>query len=484
LGFSEAAATYLIGTCGIDSLGEIAYLDGSEDVDTTIKGVTNPGGTVMTGEVTSRVTSRNNGVPLSIRAVAKLKLCMYYLKHMERVHCKPVPNAINLVLVHSYCDQQRHEVGFKKAAEEPDINDKYWPRNLEKIREYLASQYGVTGATLYYVVRPEIAVKPEAEDPAENYETVDQEMTEREPHTGRSFVNDRRKVWDIMSNICGKHSCFVYIKPALRTRNGRDAYMLLFDHFLGPKNVVNMASSAETKLISTLYNGEKKRFTWENYVRIHTEQHSVLNGLKDYGYAGIDDSSKVCHLLKGIKTTELDVCKTQVMASPYLRDDFAATFELYSTFIKQLKAENPQLNVSEVSFARGKAGKNSYGKRHSTGISNVSNAAVDDRFFEKHEYNALTPDQKNTLRLKHLKCGHVGKSHTGYGNNNGKNNGKSATINSLTRSIAALSTKIDKFSLPDDNEDEYESLDEEEGTSNRSNAALNRQKKKKKRGDN
>jgi hypothetical protein len=172
------------------------------------------------------------------------------------------------------------------------------------------------------------------------------------------------------------------------------------------------------------------------------------------------------------------------MASPSLRDDFAATVELYSTFIKQLKAENPQLNVSEVSFARGKAGKNSYGKSHSTGISNVSNANVDDRLFEKHDYNALTPDQKNTLRLKRLKSGHVGKIHTGAGNNNGKNNGKAVTIKSLTRSIAALSTKIDKFSFADDIQDEDESSDEEEGTSNRSNAALTRQSKKKKRGTN
>jgi hypothetical protein len=138
-------------------------------------------------------------------------------------------------------------------------------------------------------------------------------------------VDDRRKVWDIMSNICGKHSCFVYIKPALRTRNGRDAYMLLFDHFLGPNNVGNRASASETERTGTLYNGEKKRFTWETYVRIHTEQHSVLHGLKDYGYAGIDDSSKVCHLLKVLKNTELDVCKLQVMASPSLRDDFALT---------------------------------------------------------------------------------------------------------------------------------------------------------------
>jgi hypothetical protein len=303
LGFSEAAATYLIGTCGIDSLDEIAYLDGIEDLDTTIKSVTNPGGTVTTGTGTTRVTSHNNGITVSIRAVDNLKLCIYYLKHMERVQRQYVANAINLVLVRSYRDKQHHEVGFKMMVEEPEINDKYWPRTLEKIREYLASQYGVTEETLDYVVHPDIAVKPEAEAPAENYEIVDQEMTAREPHTGRSFLDDRRKVWDIMSNICGKHSRFVYFKPALRNMNGRHDYMLLFDHFLGPKNVVNMASETETKLTSTLYNGEKKRFTWETYVRIHTEQHSVLNGLKYYGYAGIDDSSKVRHLLKGIKTT-------------------------------------------------------------------------------------------------------------------------------------------------------------------------------------
>jgi hypothetical protein len=57
---------------------------------------------------------------------------------------------------------------------------------------------------------------------------------------------------------------------------------------------------------------------------------------------------------------------------------------------------------------------------------------------------------------------------------------KAATIKSLTRSLAALSTEIDKFSLPDHNEDEDDSSDEEEGTSNRSNAALTRQSKKKK----
>jgi hypothetical protein len=174
LGFSDAAAAYLTGASGIDSLDAIRFLDGIDDIDSTIKGVTNPGGTATTVTGSSMVTSRNNGMPVSIRAVANLKILVYYLKHMERVQREPLPSEINLLLVHSYRDQQRHEVGFNKTAEEPEINEKDWPRTLEKIREYLASQYGVTGATLDYVVRAEIDVKPEEEDPPENYETVDQ----------------------------------------------------------------------------------------------------------------------------------------------------------------------------------------------------------------------------------------------------------------------------------------------------------------------
>jgi hypothetical protein len=40
---------------------------------------------------------------------------IYYLRHMERVQRKPVVTDIDLELVHSYRDQQRHEVGLKKT---------------------------------------------------------------------------------------------------------------------------------------------------------------------------------------------------------------------------------------------------------------------------------------------------------------------------------------------------------------------------------
>jgi hypothetical protein len=117
LGFSESAATYLMGTCGIDSFEEIAYLDGVDDVDTKIKGVTSPGGAVTTGSGSAAVTSSNSDIPVFVRAVSNMKLCVYYLKHMERVQRKPEVNTINLKLVCSYRYQHRHEVIIKKTVE-------------------------------------------------------------------------------------------------------------------------------------------------------------------------------------------------------------------------------------------------------------------------------------------------------------------------------------------------------------------------------
>jgi hypothetical protein len=112
-------------------------------------------------------------------------------------------------------------------------------------------------------------------------------------------------------------------------------------------------------------------------------------------------------------------------------------------------------------FSRGKGDKNSYGKRGSSGISNVSNAAIDDRLFDMHEYHALTPEQRNTLYLKRLKLGHVvnGQGGGGVGNDCGKGNDKGPTLKYLNRIIVALGAKFDKFTLPHDDDDQDEDED-------------------------
>jgi hypothetical protein len=122
LGFSQDATTYLTGICAIDFMDEIAYLDGIDDVDTTVKRVTNKGVIFTTVTGTIEANSFNNGIPVSIQAVANLKIFVFYLKHMERVQCRTIANTINLVLVHSYCDQHYIEVGFKKTTEDNELH--------------------------------------------------------------------------------------------------------------------------------------------------------------------------------------------------------------------------------------------------------------------------------------------------------------------------------------------------------------------------
>jgi hypothetical protein len=121
---------YLTRDCGIDSLQYIAYLNGDDEVENNIKGVASLGGTVTVGTGNMVMTSCNNWIPVSIRAVTNPKLCVYYLDHMERVQCKPAVTDIDLELVRSYRDQQRYESSFKKTAVEAVINDKDWNHTL------------------------------------------------------------------------------------------------------------------------------------------------------------------------------------------------------------------------------------------------------------------------------------------------------------------------------------------------------------------
>ena len=64
--------------------------------------------------------------------------------------------------------------------------------------------------------------------------------------------------------------------------------MALYDHFLGPNNIDHMAYEAEKIIQNLVYHWERKNNTFESYVTINKEQHTILKILEYYGYNGID----------------------------------------------------------------------------------------------------------------------------------------------------------------------------------------------------
>jgi hypothetical protein len=101
LGLSTAAAGYLTRDAGVSSLEEIAYLD-VDEVEVLIKHLNRAGGSTTVGTGATAATSPHAGYAVYTRAESNSKLCVFYLKHQERVSRDPTAGVITLTLVRGY----------------------------------------------------------------------------------------------------------------------------------------------------------------------------------------------------------------------------------------------------------------------------------------------------------------------------------------------------------------------------------------------
>lgn len=196
---------------------------------------------------------------------------------------------------------------------------------------------------------------------------------------------------------------------------------------------------------------------------MHVDQHSILEGLKEYGYAGIDQHSKVRLLIDGIKTKDLDPVKTRIMSDVSLRNDFAGCVTLYKDFIAQASTDKKLLVASTntqrttVTFANGTKGG--------------QGDQVKDRYYSRAEYSKLSKQQKLALKKLHEKHSQT------------KRKRGQQELSNIVHSIKAIKAKLSATTLDDD--PEHHSSDDSETPpkktkSNHDNPALTCQKDPKK----
>ena len=202
--------------------------------------------------------------------------------------------------------------------------------------EFFHKCYGTTSICLAYSIRrdsaPNKGEETDWDDPLE-------QMIERAPHTiteasgtiikHPTFVTDNKMLLDKLAELTRDHEYWTCVKPHARARRGRAVYMAFKNHYLWPNNIGNMVATAEHKSINATYRGEERHWDFERYATLHKEQHTILEGLKEYGYAGMDEGSKTRHVLAGIKTTALDSVKTQILCNTELRQDVAKCVVLF-----------------------------------------------------------------------------------------------------------------------------------------------------------
>jgi hypothetical protein len=363
--------------------------------------------------------------------------------------------------------------------------------------EYFANCLGSTKIPLAYVIRKELAPQPA---PTGGWPTPQQELIGRakivldptvaKPRYTDVFRADNKLLWTKIAAMTRDKPCWTYVRQHQKQQDARKAYWALYDHYLGPSNVDHMATRAESKLMTTTYTGETKRWNFERYVALHVDQHTILQGLVQYGHTGIDPRSKVRYLIARIKTPTLDTVKTRIMSEASLRNDFDAAAGLYKDFIDQMKSsQTKEVNVAAVGTDLKKKGtpKNDNELDPDEKWAGVKpDMSIDDRFYNQIEYRALTKAQKYGLYLKRNK-------RTGeQGSKKGKKN-KFATkgtkfSKAAIKAIAASVSKRVAFDLKGTEEDSdaasHNSSDSESKepptkkpkivNSNRSNSALKR----------
>ena len=115
---------------------------------------------------------------------------------------------------------------------------------------------------------------------------------------------------------------------------------------------------------------------------------------------GIDPRSQVRNLIEGIKITHFDAFKAQIMTTASLGTDYNGFLFLYKTFIDKIKKVSPlELNISGVESSNHKVGGQ---KKRKGGIG----GSVEEVYYSKEEYKALSSDPRASLYKKRQARGH------------------------------------------------------------------------------
>jgi hypothetical protein len=347
IGFTIAASDEIVDEQGYDSLTALAELTDHTCAD-LVTLIRRPGGTIP-NPTDGQPPLPNPGIKVGHRALTNLKLGAFIARHLIRTS-RPLDSpatALTPANIAIFSGLKQAEDAYTDPPAIPILTKIDRIRShIEDIDAQLLKTSGMAKTPLAYVVRNDVNVLPHNTDPSGDYNTVQEEMVARMPHTHTAFREDNIAVWDIIRDSIHDTEAFSWVKRCERRRDGRAAYIALTAHYLGDAKNEALRNAADNKILNTFYGGEKNRFNWTRYVSVHKECH---NDLETTGTAMPEDD-KVRRLLMGIHTPTLQTAVLFVRSSPALRNNFDSAVDSITTVVETLK-DTGKRPFSQISAA-------------------------------------------------------------------------------------------------------------------------------------
>ena len=146
-------------------------------------------------------------------------------------------------------------------SEIPTLNNTdHIRRHIEDIDVQLLKNMAMSKAPLAYVVIYYVSVPAHKTEPFNDYNTVQQEMVVRMPHTHTAYCEGNIFVWEIIRYSIHNTEAFYWVNRFECCCYGCAAYIALTAHCLGTANNQALRSAADNQILNTFYGGENNRF--------------------------------------------------------------------------------------------------------------------------------------------------------------------------------------------------------------------------------
>ena len=368
---------------GFDTLETLATVD-EKDIDAMIKNV--------------RDTRRELGadaegaVTFPFLAIKRLKAMRFWATELVRTgrplnaglfHGAEITTAVNRYST----DAMRSEIEKDEDPDKPgELSDlTKWEVFWERWCTYASRLRGAAKCPLTYIFRDRAI--PDPADFVGDYDSHDDFLVAVTVLGGAWYDLDNRRIYDEFKILVLKGPGWTFIKAFDKYKDGRNAILTLKRQCEGTSAVQTRKASAYAKIASAKYSGQKRNFTFDQYVEIHQAAYNTLADLDE----AVPETKKVTDFLAGIGDPRLANAKDLILGDPTKLQNFEACQQYLKTLVyNKATQDKHERNVSGLTNTNGTKRK---GKRGGPAKGDIST-----RSYSKEEWAKLTDEQRNKIR--------------------------------------------------------------------------------------
>jgi hypothetical protein len=340
------------------------------------------------------------GANISTISTRRLIVAMNAVKYYTSINRTINPACMHHINVLTPFKLEWDEFESMKSQDDPDvpsINDKDNERKVIKwvpiFLDCASRTYGSRGP-LAYVLRDEVDVPSEIDDPLENNTyygesgSLIEELIARLPHEGAIYKNDNATIYMMIEKCARGTSVESTIKGFARKKDGRGAFKALIANHAGETKYRSIMKKKMHQLQMIKWNG--RSYALEAHVSNHRNAADDLRECSEHITVAVPDQTQcVEYLIDSINCADNTLQATIGLIranTNSMRDDFekaaSALIEVDPFKRSNKVGGNPRnANVSAIDFGAG---------RGTTG--------VDLRWHSNKDFKKLSEEQKTELR--------------------------------------------------------------------------------------